>query len=304
MRLINRKCVFACARSFGFFFEQGATSFQHSDPEAAAYFKWAARCMWRNMAVRDDFGSFYWTPALAYAEELQQLANGGPIPTPDLVDLNSTVVMKSEYQHDDQRQGGCPVSASKLPGLRAGCFPKKLVLCASRKPGSAYVQQDIYAVPPGYHGTAHQAGTMNHYEYGTTLFLEGGSRTKHISQTDASTGMPTLMPDSDAASELFPWRWGQHNIAKGKIQVWQDSGLVFTFAHIPLQPIWTAHPISPDFFHHLSSHTYPPAFTLPAQHTLAFSLSPRPHPYIPGAGVRHSGFWRNGACAIHHERHS
>ena len=162
-----------------------------------------------------------------------------PIPIPDLVDLNSTVVMKSEYQHGHRRQGGCPISASKLPGLRAGCFPKKLVLCASRKPGSAYVQQDIYAVPPGYHGTAHQAGTMNHYEYGTTLFLEGGSRTKHISQTDASTGMPTLMPDSDAASELFPWRWGQHNIAKGKIQVC-FLRLVLFFVHslLPAQIIY------------------------------------------------------------------
>ena len=161
--------------------------------------------------MRDDFGSFYWSPALAYEEELKQLAAGGPIPIPDMVDLNSTIVMKSEYQHDAARRGGC-VANSTLPGLRAGCFPKKLVVCNSRKPGSGYVQQEIYAVPPGYHGSTVQAGTMNHYEFGTTLFFEGGSRTKHISQTDASTGMPTLMPDSDAVSELFPWRWGQHNV--------------------------------------------------------------------------------------------
>ena len=206
------------AHLFGFFFEQGATSFQRSGPEAAAYFKWAARSMWRNLALRDYFASFYWSPALAYEEELKQLAAGGPIPIPDLVDLNSTIVMKSEYQHDATRHDGC-VSNSTLPGLRGGCFPKKLVVCSSRKPGSAYVQQDIYAVPPGYHGVAHQAGTMNHYEFGTTLFLEAGSRTKHVSQTDASTGMPTIMPDSDSAAGLFPWRWGQHNIARGKIQV-------------------------------------------------------------------------------------
>ena len=41
--------------------------------------------------------------------------------------------MKSEYQHGPNRQGGC----------YPGCFPKKLVLCNSRKPGSAYVQMDI-----------------------------------------------------------------------------------------------------------------------------------------------------------------
>ena len=176
--------------------------------------------------MRDDFGSFYWTPALAYAEELKQLEAGGPIPIPDLVDLSSTVVLKSEYQHGGARRDGCE-SNSTLPGLRAGCFPKKLVVCNSRKAGSGYVQQDIYATPPGYHGSAHQAGTMNHYEYGTTLFLEGGMRTKHTSQTDASTGMPTIMPDSDSASDLFPWRWGQHNIARGTVQVQEYATLDF-----------------------------------------------------------------------------
>ena len=104
--------------------------------------------------------------------------------------------MKSEYQHGPNRQGGC----------YPGCFPKKLVLCNSRKPGSAYVQMDIYSVPPGYHGSAHQAATMNHYEFGQTLFFTGGMRTKHTSQTDSSTGMPTIMPDSDDASSVFPWR--------------------------------------------------------------------------------------------------
>ena len=54
------------AHLFAFFFEQGATSFMESDPEAAQYFKWAARSMWKNMAVRDDFGSFYWTPVRTY----------------------------------------------------------------------------------------------------------------------------------------------------------------------------------------------------------------------------------------------
>ena len=47
---------------FNFFFEQGATPFMESDPKAAQYFKWAARTMWVNMGVRDDFGSFYWSP--------------------------------------------------------------------------------------------------------------------------------------------------------------------------------------------------------------------------------------------------
>ena len=124
--------------------------------------------------------------------------------------------MKSEYQHGPNRQGGC----------YPGCFPKKLVLCNSRKPGSAYVQMDIYAVPPGYHGSPHQAATMNHYEFGQTLFFTGGMRTKHTSQTDSSTGMPTIMPASDDASS-FPWRWGQHNVAKGKVQTQDYPTLMF-----------------------------------------------------------------------------
>ena len=125
--------------------------------------------------------------------------------------------MKSEYQHGPNRQGGC----------YPGCFPKKLVLCNSRKPGSAYVQMDIYSVPPGYHGSAHQAATMNHYEFGQTLFFTAGMRTKHTSQTDSSTGMPTIMPDSDDASSVFPWRWGQHNVAKGKVQTQDYPTLMF-----------------------------------------------------------------------------
>ena len=71
-----------------------------SDPKAAQYFKWAARSMWKNMAVRDDFGSFYWTPVKTYEEELKQEKAGGfpdEIPA-EVWDMNSTVVLKSEYQ--------------------------------------------------------------------------------------------------------------------------------------------------------------------------------------------------------------
>jgi hypothetical protein len=126
---------------YTFFFEQGATSFMESDPKAAQYFKWAARSFWRNTGVRDDFGSFYWTPVRAWEEELKQEQAGGfpdEIPT-EIWDMQSKVVMKSEYQHGPNRQDGC----------YPGCFPKKLVLCNSRKPGSAYVQMDIYSTPPG-----------------------------------------------------------------------------------------------------------------------------------------------------------
>ena len=55
------------------------------------------------------------------------------------------------------------------------------------------------------HGSAVQAATMNHYEFGQTLFFDGGMRTKHTAQDDTSTGMPTIMPDSDDASHVFPW---------------------------------------------------------------------------------------------------
>ena len=99
--------------------------------------------------------------------------------------MQSKVVMKSEYQRGPNRQDGCYL----------GCFPKKLVLCNSCKKGSAYVQMDIYSTPPGYHGGAHQAAAMNYYEFGQTLFFTGGMRTKHTSQDDSATGMPTTMPD-------------------------------------------------------------------------------------------------------------
>ena len=39
-----------------------------------------------------------------------------------------------------------------------------------------------------------QAGTMSHYEFGQTLFIYGGQQTKHTVQSDADTGLPTLMP--------------------------------------------------------------------------------------------------------------
>jgi hypothetical protein len=207
------------AHLFNFFFEQGATSFIKSDPTAAQYFKWAARSMWQNMGVRDDFGSFYWSPVRSWEEEQKQEKAGGfPAEIPAKIwDITSKVVMKSEYQHGPHRQDGC----------YPGCYPKKLVLCNSRKKGSAYVQMDIYSVPPGYHGSAHQAATMNHYEFGQTLFFTGGMRTKHTSQDDTATGMPTIMPDSDDASDVFPWRWGQHNVAKGKVQTQDYPTLMF-----------------------------------------------------------------------------
>ena len=38
--------------AFVYFFEKAATKFQKLDPQAAAYFKWAARSMWRaNIAL-------------------------------------------------------------------------------------------------------------------------------------------------------------------------------------------------------------------------------------------------------------
>ena len=102
-------------------------------------------------------------------------------------------------------------------------MPKKLVVFASRRTGtvrgSGYVQQadtwhklvavqDIYNVPPGYHGDALQAGTLNHYEFGQTLFVYGGMQTKHTSQSDADIGVPAMMPFSSGAEGRYPWRWG------------------------------------------------------------------------------------------------
>jgi hypothetical protein len=141
----------------------------------------------------------------ALEEEKAQLAAGGPIEIPDLVDIQSRTIMKNEYQHDANRMDGGPV-------------PAQHVLCPSRAKGSPYVQSSVYTTPDGYHGSGMQAGTMSHYEYGENLFIYAGSQTKHTSQSDADTGLPILMPYSVAADGRFPWRWGQHNLKPG---TWQ-----------------------------------------------------------------------------------
>ena len=56
---------------FTFFFEQGATSFMQSDPEAAQYFKWAAREMWRNTG--GEWGPSFPTLAALQAASLAGL---------------------------------------------------------------------------------------------------------------------------------------------------------------------------------------------------------------------------------------
>ena len=70
----------------------------------------------------------------ALEEEQSQLAAGGPIRIPDLVDVKSKTIMKNEYQHDASRTDGGPV-------------PAQHILCPSRAPGSPYVQSSVYTVP-------------------------------------------------------------------------------------------------------------------------------------------------------------
>ena len=48
-----------------------------------------------------------------------------------------------------------------------------------------------------------QAGTMSHYEFGQTLFIYGGQQTKHTVQSDADTGLPTLMPWTVLSARLL-----------------------------------------------------------------------------------------------------
>ncbi len=212
--------------AFGYIylFEVAATQFQRSDPAAASYFKWAARQIWQNFDVSVDFLNFHFSAALPWLEELKQLnATGRPIPLPADDDshaagMTSKVVYKNEYGHD--------INNTKAHRQKGHRVPKKLVVCASRSrdasslrtTGGGYVQQDIYAVPPAWHGDAMQAGTLSHYEAGQTLFVYGGTHTKHTSQSDADTGVPTLMPFSDAAEAAYPWRYGQYNMAPGKWQ--------------------------------------------------------------------------------------
>lgn len=189
---------------FVFFFERTATLFQHRDPQAASYCKWAARALFRQINPYNDFANLYYI-VKAMNEEQAQVKAGGPIPIPDLVDIRSKTIMKNEYQKDKHRVDGGPV-------------PAQHVLCSSRAVGSPYVQSSVYTVPGGYHGSGEQAGTMSHYEYRENLFIFSGPQTKHTSQSDADTGLPILMPYSAAADGRFPWRWGQHNLAPGRWQ--------------------------------------------------------------------------------------
>eukprot|EP01043_Picozoa_sp_COSAG02_P063714 COSAG02_NODE_9107_length_2327_cov_9.291293_1_plen_509_part_00 len=135
---------------FVFFFERTATIFQHRDPQAASYCKWAARALFRQINPYNDFANLYYI-VKAMNEEQAQVKAGGPIPIPDLVDIRSKTIMKNEYQKDEHRVDGGPV-------------PAQHVLCSSRAVGSPYVQSSVYTVPGGYHGSGEQAGTMSHYE--------------------------------------------------------------------------------------------------------------------------------------------
>eukprot|EP01052_Picozoa_sp_SAG31_P024424 SAG31_NODE_2077_length_6501_cov_2.482037_3_plen_773_part_00 len=212
------------AYGYIYLFEVAATQFQLSDPAAASYFKWAARQIWRNFDAPVDFLNFHFATALPWLEELKQLnATGSPIPLPPEDDIKaaampSKIVTKNEYGHD--------INSTVTHRQQGHRVPKKLVVCASRSrdarslqtTGGGYVQQDIYPVPPAWHGDAMQAGTLSHYEAGQTLFIYGGAHTKHTSQSDADTGVPTMMPLSDAAEAAYPWRYGQHNMAPGKWQ--------------------------------------------------------------------------------------
>ena len=216
------------AYGYIYLFEVAATQFQLSDPATASYFKWAAREIWRNYDPAVDFSQFHFAVVFPWLEELKQLnASGGvPIPLPadddDLAaGMASKVVLKNEY--GDSFHGRNSSEGSQQGYHRVA---KKLVVCASRsreasavaKSGGGYVQTDIYPVPPAWHGDAMQAGTLTHYEAGETLFIYGGAHTKHTSQSDADTGIPTLMPLSDAAERLYPWRYGQQNMKPGSWQ--------------------------------------------------------------------------------------
>ena len=65
---------------FTYFFEKTATLFQHKDPKAASYCKWAARSLFRQITPFNDFPNFYYV-IMALEEEKKRKA-GGPIPIP------------------------------------------------------------------------------------------------------------------------------------------------------------------------------------------------------------------------------
>ena len=66
---------------FTYFFEKTATLFQHKDPKAASYCKWAARSLFRQITPFNDFPNFYYV-IMALEEEKKQIKAGGPIPIP------------------------------------------------------------------------------------------------------------------------------------------------------------------------------------------------------------------------------
>ena len=98
------------------FFEKAATQFQQTDPSAARYFKWAAKRFWSNLNPMDDFASFYYTPVLAYAEELLQAAARGTLTR----DLAAEGGMDSALWAGRRRQGEASAAAGdgspEIPG--------------------------------------------------------------------------------------------------------------------------------------------------------------------------------------------
>jgi hypothetical protein len=75
-----------------YFFEKTATLFQHKDPKAASYCKWAARSLFRQISPWNDFPNFYYV-IMALEEERKQIKAGGPISIPvRVMPLNACVL--------------------------------------------------------------------------------------------------------------------------------------------------------------------------------------------------------------------
>ena len=106
-----RCCCCCCCCSgvfpFVFFFERTATLFQHRDPQAASYCKWAARALFRQINPYNDFPNIYYiVKAMGEVEAQLQAGGGRPISIPELVDIRSKTIMKNEYQKDKHRVDG------------------------------------------------------------------------------------------------------------------------------------------------------------------------------------------------------
>ena len=174
-----------------YFFERAATDFGSPD------FAWAAQQLWSSYIPESPPKPSEWTLRSA----LEVRGRRVPVEAADFVEQKSTVVMRNTFD--------VPV-------------PDKLVVAASRRPGSAYAMLEAFAVPIGFHGTEEQTGGFLHYEFNSTLFFYN-SWSKHNKQGSMAVGAPIIYPDTAVGSKVFPYIYGKESVPPQSGNQWHQE---------------------------------------------------------------------------------